>query len=102
MPAWIGVLTDEMGQGLPPLSQWGEVSPDFDRRIGVQRWGQKTVCKAWLWVLNGTWAEVAEVDTQECVTFCSCTVDWHSLHISALFCGCCVGYCTHTILRVCY
>ena len=23
MPAWIGALVDEMGQGLPPLSQGG-------------------------------------------------------------------------------
>ena len=37
-----------------PLSWWGEASPNFDRRTGVQRWGQKTACEAWLWVLNGT------------------------------------------------
>ena len=31
-----------------PLGQLGEASPDFDQRTGVQRWGQKTVCEAWL------------------------------------------------------
>ena len=31
-----------------PLGQLGEASPDFDRKTGVPRWGQKTVCKAWL------------------------------------------------------
>ena len=44
-PAWIGALMDEMGQGLPPPKSMGEVSPNFDQRIGVQRWGQKTVCR---------------------------------------------------------
>ena len=102
MPAWIGVLVGEMGQGSPPPKSMGEVSPDFDRRIGVQRWGQKTVCKAWLWVLNGTWAEVAEVDAQECRTFCGCNMDWHSLCISALFCGCLMGYHAHAISHICH
>ena len=30
------------------LGRLGEVSPNFDQRTGVRRWGQKTVCKAWL------------------------------------------------------
>ena len=85
-----------------PLSQWGEVSPDFDQRIGVQRWGQKTVCEAQLWVLNGTWVEEAEVNAQECMTFCGRTMDWHSLCISALFCSCQMGYHTCAISRICH
>ena len=65
-------------------SRWGEASPNFDRRIGVQRWGQKTVCEARLWVLNGTWAVVAEVDTQECMTFAAAR--WTGTHFMSLLC----------------
>ena len=75
MPTWIGALADVMGQGSPSPKSTGEASPNFDQRIGVQRWGQTTVCEAQLWVLNGTWAEAAEVDTQECVTFCGRAAD---------------------------
>ena len=102
MPAWIGVPVDEMEQDSPPPESTGEASPDFDQRTGVQKWGQKTVCRAWLWVLNGTWVEAAEADTQECMTFCSHVTDWHSLRISALFCGCRMDYHTHVIFRVCH
>ena len=101
MPAWIGVLTDEMGQGSPPKSR-GEASSDFDQRTSVQRWGQKTVCKAQLGVLNGTWVEVAEADAQECATYCGCVVDWCSLHISALFCGCQIDFHACTIYHICH
>ena len=96
-PAWIGVLPDEMAQRSPPPKLRGKVSSDFDRRTSVQRWGRKTVCEVQLWVLNGTWAEVAEADAQESTTFCSRVIDWCSLHISALFCGFQMDFHTHTI-----
>ena len=78
------------------------MSSDLDRRTSVQRWGQKTTCKAWLGMSNGTWAEAAEADAQECTTFCGHTMDWHSPHISALFCSCQMHYHAHTISCIWY
>ena len=68
----------------------------------MQRWGQKTVYEVQLGVLNGTWAEVAEADAQECMTFCGRTMDWCSLHISALFCGSQMDSHAHTISHICH
>ena len=85
----------------PPRSR-GETSSDFDRRTSVQRWGQKRVCESRLGVLNGTWAEVAEADAQECTILCSCMMDWCSLCISALFSSCRMDYHTHMISHICH
>ena len=67
--AWIGTLMVGMGWGSPPPKSRGEASSDLDQRTSVLRWGQKTVCGAQLRMWNGTWAEAAEADTQECATF---------------------------------
>ena len=72
----------------PPPKSRGEVSSDFDQRTSVQRWGQKTVCEAWLRVLNGTWVEVAEADAQECDFLWPHDGLVLTPHVSALFCGC--------------
>ena len=85
----------------PPKSR-GEASSSFDRRTSVQRWGQKIVCEAQLGVLNGIWAEVAEANTQECVTFCGHVMDWCSHHISALFCSCQMDYHAQKIICICH